>query len=111
MWGTRNAQSTSVTRKQRKAVVGTKKLTSFFAHVANNDNSNEDDEQHDTNDDSNEDEEEATLNATWKDSQCLTDAIAFLEDKSLWPNMGCPNQIWTKVINFDRQYLCQKKRF
>jgi hypothetical protein len=23
--------------------------------------------------------------------------------------MGRPSQIWTKVIDFDRQYLCQKK--
>ncbi len=29
-------------QKQRKAVVGTKKLTSFFAHVANGDSSNSD---------------------------------------------------------------------
>jgi hypothetical protein len=42
-------------QKQRKAAVGTKKLTLFFAPVANgdsnnNDNSNEDDEQQDTDD-------------------------------------------------------------
>ncbi len=30
-------------QKQRKAIVGTKKLNSFFAHVANGDSSNEDD--------------------------------------------------------------------
>ncbi len=55
-------------QKQRKATVGTKKLTSFFAPVANGDSNNEDDEQHNTDDDSSEDEEEAALNATWKDS-------------------------------------------
>jgi hypothetical protein len=71
-------------QKQRKATVGTKKLTSFFAPVTNSDSSNEDDEQQDTNDDM---------------------------YKSLWSNMGRPSQIWTKVINFDQQYLCQKKRF
>jgi len=101
-----------------KAAIGTKKLTSFFAPVANGDSSNENDEQQDTDDNSNEDEKEATLNAAWKDSQRLTDAIALLEQqrqkatyKSLWPNMGRPSQIWTKVINFDRHYLCQKKDF
>jgi hypothetical protein len=77
-------------QKQKKAAVGTKKLTSFFVHVANGDNNNEDNEQQDIDYDSSEDEEEATLY------------------KSLWPNMGRPSQIWTKVINFDRQYLCQK---
>jgi len=35
-------------QKQRKAAVGTKKLTSFFAPVVNGDNSNKDNEQHDT---------------------------------------------------------------
>jgi hypothetical protein len=79
-------------QKQRKTAVGTKKLTSFFVPVANGDNNNEDNKQQDTDDDSSEDEEEAPY-------------------KSLWPNMGRPSQIWTKVINFDRQYLCQKKRF
>jgi len=53
----------------------------FFAPVANSDNNNEDDEQQDTDDDSSEDEEELTLNAAWKDSQCLTDAIALLEQQ------------------------------
>jgi hypothetical protein len=48
---------------------------------ANGDNNNEDDEQQDTDDDSSEDEEEATLNVTWKDSQCLTDAITLLEQQ------------------------------
>jgi TATA-binding protein-associated factor Taf7 len=59
----------------------TKKLTSFFVLVANGDNNNEEDEQQDTNDNSSEDEEEATLNAARKDSQRLTDAIAFLEQQ------------------------------
>jgi hypothetical protein len=68
-------------QKQRKAVVGTKKLTSFFAPVANGDSSNEDDEQQDNDDDSSEDEEEATLNAAWKDLQRLTDAITLLEQQ------------------------------
>jgi len=66
-------------QKQRKTAVGTKKLTLFFAPVANGDSSNEDDEQHDTDDDSSENEEEATLNVAWKDSQHLIDAIALLE--------------------------------
>jgi hypothetical protein len=35
-------------QKQRKAAVETKKLTLFFAHVANDDNNNEDDEHQDT---------------------------------------------------------------
>jgi hypothetical protein len=35
-------------QKQRKAAVGTKKLTSFFVPVANGDSSNEDDELQDT---------------------------------------------------------------
>jgi hypothetical protein len=43
-------------QKQRKAAVGTKKLTSFFVPVANSDNSNEDNKQQDTDDDSSEDE-------------------------------------------------------
>ncbi len=68
-------------QKQRKAVVGTKKLTSFFAHVANGDNGNKDDEQQDTNDNSNEDEKEATLNAAWKDSQHLMDVIVLLKQQ------------------------------
>jgi hypothetical protein len=68
-------------QKQRKAVVGTKKLTSFFAPVANGDNGNKDDEQQDTNDDSNEDEKEATLNAAWKDSQHLMDVIVLLKQQ------------------------------
>jgi hypothetical protein len=55
-------------QKQRKATVGTKKLTSFFALVANGDNSNEDNKQQDTDDDSSENEEEATLNVAWKNS-------------------------------------------
>ncbi len=66
-------------QKQKKAIVGTKKLTSFFVPVANGDSSNEDNKQQDIDDDSNEDEEEATLNVAWKDSQCLTNAIALLE--------------------------------
>jgi hypothetical protein len=49
--------------------------------VANIDSSNEDDEQQDTDDDSSEDEEEATLNAAWKDSQCLTHVIALPEQQ------------------------------
>jgi hypothetical protein len=65
--------------KQRKAAVGTKKLTSFFAPIANGDNNNEDNEQQDTDDNSSEDEVEATLNVAWKDSQCLTNTIALLE--------------------------------
>ncbi len=68
-------------QKQRKAAIRTKKLTSFFALVANGDSNNENDEQHDTDDNSSEDEEEATLNAAWKDLQCLTDIIAFLEQQ------------------------------
>ncbi len=73
-------------QKQRKAIIGTKKLTSFFAHVANgdninNDNNNKDDEQQNTNDDSSEDKKEATLNAAWKDLQHLTDVITLLEQQ------------------------------
>ncbi len=49
--------------------------------IANDDNNNKDDEVQDTNDDSSEDKEEATVNATWKDSQCLTDAIVLLEQQ------------------------------
>ncbi|CAK9235485.1 unnamed protein product [Sphagnum troendelagicum] len=63
-------------QKQRKATVGTKKLTSFFVPI---DNSNEDDKEQDTDDNSSEDKEEATLNATWKDSHRLMDVIALLE--------------------------------
>ncbi len=68
-------------QKQRKVAVGTKRQTSFFMPVANIDSSNEDDEQQDTDDDSSEDEEEATLNAAWKDSQCLTHVIALPEQQ------------------------------
>ncbi|CAM6004355.1 unnamed protein product [Sphagnum balticum] len=42
---------------------------------------NEDNEQQDTDDNSSENEEEATLNAPWKDSQRLMDAIALLEQQ------------------------------
>jgi hypothetical protein len=56
-------------------------LTSFFAPVANGDSNNEDNEQQDTDDNSSENEEEATLNAPWKDSQRLMDAIALLEQQ------------------------------
>ncbi len=67
--------------KQRKATIGTKKLTSFFAPIAKGDNSNEGDEQRDTDDNNSENEEEATLNAAWKDSKRLMDTIALLEQQ------------------------------
>ncbi len=63
--------------KQRKVAIGTKKLTSFFAHVANGDNNNEDDEQQDTDDDNSEDENEATLQS-----------YAFLQMFWLWKSTG-----------------------
>jgi hypothetical protein len=81
-------------QKQRKATVGTKKLTSFFAPVANDDRSNIDD-------DSSEDEEEVTLNAAWKDSQHLTNAIALLEQqrqKAAQKGESVVHLLWRSIV-------------
>jgi TATA-binding protein-associated factor Taf7 len=77
--------------------------------VANGDSSNENDEQHDIDDDSSEDEEEATLNAAWKDSQCLMDIIALLEQqrqKAAQKGESAVHSLWQSAVLV---YLCLVK--